>query len=56
MYQLIAQNAQGGSIELRGNSKKEVLDKFDNEYERSGFKITVYTPENEEIEIKKTFR
>jgi hypothetical protein len=56
MYQLIAQNIQGASIEFKGNSKKEVLAKFDNEYERSGYKITVYTPENEEIEIKKTYR
>jgi hypothetical protein len=56
MYQLIAINEQGASVEIKGNSKSELLKDFDNEYERSGYKITVYTPENEEIEIKKTYR
>jgi hypothetical protein len=55
-YKVIAQNKQGATIEFNGHTQKMALDKFDNEYTRKGFKITI-TKNGELIKtIKKTYK
>lgn len=55
-YMLIAVNAQGASVTFCGNTQKEVIDDFDREYARKGFKIKISLPNGQMKTIKKTHR
>lgn len=41
MYKLTAKNESGASVEFKGETKKSVLNQFDNDYSRKGFMIFV---------------
>ncbi len=41
-YTLIATNNQGATVRFGGDTKKDVIEQFDFEYKRSGFKIVLY--------------
>ena len=56
LFILIANNSQHAEISFRGKSQADVLEKFDNEYERKGFRIRIETPYGDIKEIKKTYR
>lgn len=42
LYRLIAHNSQGASVEFWGNTKRECLTKFLQQYSRKGFTFKYY--------------
>lgn len=55
-YVLSATNKQGASVSFSGETKKEVLEKFDAEYERKGFTILIFDYLGNEDIVKLTHR
>lgn len=58
MYRLIARGEQGGMVCFVANTMSECIDKFDAQYERSGFKISIVDNLNGGTLriVKRTFR
>lgn len=55
-YVLAAINEQGASVTFEGQTKKEVLEKFDQEYHRKGFRILIFDYLGNEQIFKATHR
>lgn len=55
-YELIAMDIKGGWIRITGDTLRAVIDKFDQDYDRTGYKIAVYREAKKVQSIKKTFK
>lgn len=55
-YELIAQTENGASVNYHADTMQKVINKFDADYNRKGFKITICISGDLVKVIKKTYK